>query len=551
MGVRALYKVTHMNDRKYSNEEMIRFLEPVLGFCLRRLDNRADAEDLAGEIILCALEGMKTYKIDSLDAWVWRIAHNRYANFIRRHKRMEESLPEDYDVPDERDFVQEMCNADAREREYAAVFRSLHTLSRQYRDILVDHYIGGMPVKAIGEKYGLPQTTVKWRLNAGRERIRQRMETNMERIYRKINWTTTTCNGSCKPDRYLNSQISRAICEAAYEKPLTVDEISMKTGIPALYIEDELPRLTYGDAIAENGGRYGTDFIILRRCDREVLRSAYAPHVSVLADFVEHRIRETAGDIAEMGFTGCDRGSEKLGWIAMHLILRSEVFDVMKSAPELDAGPYPPRKDGGYGWFLIEECADEKRSVNDDDSSGCNIAGYDSGSSGKNPHCIYYYHIGRYFDGGIYHNGGTRWMVANDIAPLAENGIVPDGILTEEDTLHLLEKNLVKKTDAGIALNFPHFTEEEFDRFAACLLRDTDEIREPIRSLFLAIRDSFRGFVPARLDSQINQYVSCMTTEVIGYVAEELIRRGVLEMPDPDRPMTNGVLSVMGEFRNI
>lgn len=539
-----------MNDKQNNDNEMIRFLEPVLGFCLKRLDNYADAEDLAGEIILSALAGMKTYKIDSLDAWVWRIAHNRYANFIKRRKRME-PLPDDFDLADDYDFVQELCNSQAREEEYAAVFRCLHTLCAQYRNILVDHYIGEMPVKDIGEKYGLPVTTVKWRLSAGRERIRQRMETDMERIYRRINWITTTCNGNCNPDKYLHSQISRAICEAAYDKPLTVDEISMKTGIPALYIEDELPKLIYGDAIEEIDGRYGTDFIILRLTDREKMKSAYAPYVNFLADFIEKRIRDTADSIRDIGFTGCDRGMSKLGWIAMHMILRSEVFGVMQSAPELDAGPFPPRKDGGYGWFVVEECGDEKRCVSDDYSTGCNIAGDDSGSYGSIAHCIYYYHIGRYFENGIYHNGGTRWLAAHNIAPLAENGVIPEGILTDEDAVRLLEKNLVTKTDGGIALNFPHFTAEQFDRFSACLLRDTAEIREPIHALFLAIRDSFRSFVPARLDAQINQYVSCMTTEVIGYVAEELINRGVLETPDPDRPMTNGVFSVMGEYRNI
>ncbi len=539
-----------MNDKQYE-DEIIRFLEPVLGFCLKRLDNRADAEDLAGEIILSVLEGLKIYEIQSLDAWVWRVAHNRYANFLKRCKRQEDILPDDFDIPDDYDFVQELCNSEAREEEYAAVFRRLHTLGRQYRDILIDHYIGEMPLKDIADKYGLPVTTVKWRLNAGRERIRQRMETDMGRIYKRINWITTTCNGNCNPDRYLHSQISRAICGAAYEKPLTVEEISLKTGIPALYIEDELPRLISGDAIAEIGGRYGTDFIILRLTDREKMKSAYAPYVNILADFVEKRIRSAADSIREIGFYGCDRGMEKLGYIAMHLILRREVFGVMQSAPELDAGPFPPRKDGGYGWFVVEECGDGNRCASDDYSTGCNIAGDDSGSAGRNPHCIYYYHIGRYFENGIYHNGGTRWLSAQNIVPLAENGVIPEGILTGEDTVRLLEKNLVKKLRGGIVLNFPHFTEEQFDRFSACLLRDTAEIREPIRRLFLTIRDIFLEFVPRRLESQINQYVSCLTTEVIGYVAEELINRGVLEMPDPDRPMTNGVFSVLGEYRNI
>lgn len=68
-------------------------------------------------------------------------------------------------------------------------------------------------------------------------------------------------------DKYLCTQISRAVCQAAYEKPLTVEEISMRTGIPAMYIEDELPRLEYGDAVCKIGNKYATNFIVFRLRD--------------------------------------------------------------------------------------------------------------------------------------------------------------------------------------------------------------------------------------------------------------------------------------------
>jgi len=67
--------------------EILKYVEPILRFCQKRLSNRHDAEDLAGEIIEHILSGMKKYEIKSLDAWVWRVAHNRYARFIdAQHK---------------------------------------------------------------------------------------------------------------------------------------------------------------------------------------------------------------------------------------------------------------------------------------------------------------------------------------------------------------------------------------------------------------------------------------------------------------------------------
>ena len=59
----------------------------------------------------------------------------------------------------------------------------------------------------------------------------------MDKVYQRINWNTGTCNGNMDSDAYLHTQISRAICLAAYEKPLTVEEISISTGIPTMYVE--------------------------------------------------------------------------------------------------------------------------------------------------------------------------------------------------------------------------------------------------------------------------------------------------------------------------
>ncbi len=97
----------------------------------------------------------------------------------------------------------------------------------------------------------------------------------MEKVYSRINWNTTSCRGSMNPDKYLHTKLSRAICACAYEKPLTVDEISLATGIPAMYIEDELPRLEYGDAVCRVGkNKYAANFIILSLDDKKTHRKS-------------------------------------------------------------------------------------------------------------------------------------------------------------------------------------------------------------------------------------------------------------------------------------
>lgn len=217
-----------------------------------------------GETFAHVLDGMRKYEIENLDAWIWRIAHNRYAKFIEKQNKVRVVLSEEYaDLNPVYDDYADI-NDENTEHHFESVFQCLHTLSQMYRNIFVDYYIGEMSVRALAQKYELPETTIKWRHDTGRQKVRERIGIRqMENIYKRINWNTLACNGSMDSDRYLHTQLARAICKAAYEEPQTVEEISVRTGIPAMYIEDEIPRLEYGDALCKIGKKYGGELYCL------------------------------------------------------------------------------------------------------------------------------------------------------------------------------------------------------------------------------------------------------------------------------------------------
>lgn len=70
-----------------------------------------------------------------------------------------------------------------------------------------------------------------------------------------------------------------------------------------MYIEDELPRLEYGDAICKVGNKYVTDFIIFRLEDRKQTEDISASMVNVLADKFEAILKEAEGKISTVDFT--------------------------------------------------------------------------------------------------------------------------------------------------------------------------------------------------------------------------------------------------------
>lgn len=528
--------------------KIIPYIEPIFRFCYKRLSNRYDAEDLASEIIFHILDGMNKYQIESLDAWVWRIAHNRYARFIDNQNKNLIILSCDdelFDIADDSDI-----DADNTQEKYEAVFRYLHTLSSEYRNIFVDYYIGELSVRSLAKKYSLSETTIKWRLNVGRKKIRDRIgEDKMDKVYGRINWNTEMCNGNMNANKYLFSQLARAICLAAYETPLTVEDISICTGIPTMYIEDELPRLTYGDAICKVGNKYVTNFIIFRLKDRKQIEDVSASLIHTLADKMELLLNETESKISAIDFYGNHFGMDRLGYIIVPYLLRQKVRDVKNNRLNLENGPYPPRKDGGFGWFIVEETVDESENCAEY-NSGCNVAGDDSGSAYKVSSHIYYYWISKYFDSCVYHNKGIRWMCANGILQNSVNGAVLKETLAEEDAAHLIESNLLIKSEEGFLLNFPHFTAKQFEKFVSLFEMTDEKMDDLLAQWIITVRNHFENFVPKHLHDQINQWVNCYVHQIIGYVTDELILRGILRKPDSEKPLTDGVFGVEGNYIN-
>ncbi len=334
---------------------------------------------------------------------------------------------------------------------------------------------------------------------------------------------------------------------------MTVEEISLCTGIPAMYIEDELSRLEYGDAVQKMGNKYGTDFIIFRHKDRAKVEQVLEPMVQGVADYYEKVLWDRAAQVSSIGFYGSDFGMERLGHILVPYFIRQKIRNIKENRLNLPDGEYPPRKDGGHGWFIVTENED-KGETSLGHEAGCNIAGDDSGSRFQDGSLfLYYYWVQPYFDSGVYHDGGMRWLAKNGVPGKCRDGVVPEGVLVQDDVVRLLEKNLIRKDGEHYKLNFPCFTTQQFHEFCALFEGTDSRLDDLLADWILGARRSFEGFVPKRLHDQINQWLSVYCYELVCYVVEELIRRGRLEGAGGgeagiDRPMTNGVFCIQGSF---
>ncbi len=517
---------------------LISYIEPIFRFCCKRVANRHDAEDLASEILCHVLDGMGKYEIESLDAWVWRVAHNRYARFAEAKNRSKTVLTDD---PAAFEVEGDYCEIDGQSTEEAfePVFRYLHSLSAEYRNIFVDYYVGELGVRELSKKYSLPETTVKWRLNVGRQKIKNRIgEESMDKIYSRINWNTDACNGSLDTKKYLNSQIARAICAAVYEKPKTVEEISLATGLPTMYIEDELPRLEYGNAICRQGNKYAADFIIFSLADRAKTEIGSVTLVEKLSARMQVLLESKKANVAELGFYGSGFGLGRLGYVIVPYVLRKRISEIMSGPLGLKCGPYPPRSDGGYGWFIVEETENEEELI-PEYATGCNS--YSDSFENR----MHYYWVGKYFSRDLYFC--MCRMCENGVLAQSCGGFIPENAISPESAATLIQHSLLAKAENGYMLNFPVFEKAEFEKLMTAFSLDEGEIDSLLAELIISVRRSFAKFVPARLEGQINQWVTIYVHRIVGHVIDGLIRNGALVKPAADGCLANSVFCVHGE----
>ena len=129
--------------------------------------------------------------------------------------------------------------------------------------------------------------------------------------------------------------------------------------------------------------------------------------VKRIANRFEQLLQSNADTVNRLNFYGHDFGMDRLGHFIVPYVLRKKIGALKRDRLQMENGAYPPRKDGGYGWFIVEETVDESE-MPAEYNAGCNVAGNNDGSKDKTPGHIYYYWIAKYFDNDVYHNGGMR-----------------------------------------------------------------------------------------------------------------------------------------------
>lgn len=148
--------------------------ERLSRLCLNLCRNCHDADDLFQDTCLRAVKYYSTFdEKQEFDKWIFRICVNTYKSGLRRLYRLK---PKTFATSDEHDeFFRLIPDSDdtATHEEYRELLETVNRLPEKYRTVLVLRYFSDCSEKETARILGMPEGTVKSRLNRAKEIIRK------------------------------------------------------------------------------------------------------------------------------------------------------------------------------------------------------------------------------------------------------------------------------------------------------------------------------------------------------------------------------------------
>lgn len=283
-----------------NKNELTKYADYLLQTALYKVQSITDAEDLVQETLLSALVAIEQGKpIDNPKNWLVTVLNRKYYDMLRhKYRKPTVSIDIAAEIPLDDEAFQRLEQSEDAEN----IRRCLAYLTKLYREVMVRFYMRGESVKHIAAALGIPENTVKSRLDTGRKHIRKdfTMENYTKQSYEpETLWLCNSGLGGMNGEPFSlvgDDRIAMNILILAYEKPLTVTDIAKAIGIAAAYVEPIVDRLVDGELMKRTADKIYTDFIIYDEYDRssgqELEESLAKEHYKAIWEIVQSGLDE-------------------------------------------------------------------------------------------------------------------------------------------------------------------------------------------------------------------------------------------------------------------
>lgn len=327
-------------------------LKNIFAYCLSRLCDKEEAEDLTGDIVCEVLSSAHRLKNDSaFHAFMWRIADNTFKNHIRKKQStmvFDEGYMGVYWDSDD--------NADIKEENISLLRRELSLLSKQYREVTVRYYIYGKKCSEISQELNISPEMVKYYLFKTRKILKEGFGMTRqlgEKSYNPGMFQMDYWGGgdnSCFW-KLFERKLPGNILLSCYFAPVTIQELSVELGVAVPYLEEEIEILIKHEMLTKTGNKYQTQIIIFKEeWDKEILSKIRPIYEKVAADIISS-LELALPKLKTIDFKGNDYNNNRLRWTFINIAMVYALSMTDKKQKER-FGSYPPLVNGSHGFVF-------------------------------------------------------------------------------------------------------------------------------------------------------------------------------------------------------
>ena len=482
------------------NKKIAEVSKTIYHYCIARTPTREEAEDLSQDILYELIRSAGNIRDDSsFYAFMWGVAGNVYKQWCRKRARMQVSELTD-DIPAEA----EPCSFDDDgEGDIYRLRRELALLSEQHRHATVLYYIHRKSCAEIAELLSISESMVKYLLFKSRIILKEGM--NMERKLGTLSYDPKTLipmysgEGPNHFWSFMQSKIRQNIVGACYNDALTPQQISLETGIPLPYLDDEIKELTEKQILISEGPRYKTNVIIITAdCRREIdtVSEKYCRRLAVeMAAYLDANMPA----YKEIGFRGSDYSDTTLRWQLIIPVFR----EIMHHDAALEAA-CPVTGWGEHACLRFVEASAYSQSQY--------VFNYSTLSSARGDSVLFYDYLPNPY--GLHNDFYGNQRYVNILCDIARGDCVKFGEYDLEAVAEMIRMGYVRREGENFAVNMPVYTAEQYARVQEMARTFvTETVGQTVAELLAASTAVMREHTPKHLQSQV---------ELVAYVEKHL-----------------------------
>jgi len=146
------------------------YYDKIARYVYVRINNKEEAEDIAGEVFLKALESLKSYRDQGvpMQGWLFRIAHNLTVDYLRKMDKRR-TVPVDSVVLQGNDNP---ANTAEEKIDFERASEAMKQLTTEQREVINLRFFGGLTSKEVGGVLGKSDGAVREMQRAAIEKLR-------------------------------------------------------------------------------------------------------------------------------------------------------------------------------------------------------------------------------------------------------------------------------------------------------------------------------------------------------------------------------------------